>query len=140
MKPIAARERVGVTLHDSVSISKKAVQVSDGKNDRSVWGVVIWEDVDPRTDYFAMFVQGLTNAYKFEDPAGAYKNGDPPGTGRTFTQKTLQINFHRLGDAVLQHEDELHFGLRLTSDPQQQEKIFKLYNVPGPLDYQWVYR
>ena len=36
-------------------------------------------DVDPRTDHFSVYIQGLTNAYKFLDPEGAFKSGDPPG-------------------------------------------------------------
>lgn len=140
MKPIAERERLGVTLHDSVSITKVSIPVSDAKNDRSVWGVAIWEDLDARTDFFSVFVQGLTNAYQFEDPAGAFKAGDPPGTGRKFTVKNLQLNFHRSGDADLQHEEELHYGVALDRDPTRQEDILKLYGVAAPIDFQWIYR
>lgn len=140
MKAIEARERVGATLHDSVSITKVSIPVSDDKNDKSVWGVAIWEDVDPTTNFFSIFVQGLTNAYQFEDPEGAYKAGDPPGTGRKFTQKNLQLNFHRTGDAVALHEEEFSFGIPLDADPARQGEILKLYNMQAPLDYQWIYR
>jgi hypothetical protein len=140
MKPIAERERIGAELFDSVSITKHPIPVSDAKVDRSVWGVAIWEDVDPQADFFSVFVQGLTNAYKFEDVAGAYKAGDPPGTGRKITSKTLQLNFWRPGDAVLAHEDEIRFGIPLDPNPARQAGLFELYGVPGPLDYQWVYR
>lgn len=140
MKPIADRERVGVLLHDSVSISKVAIPVSDDKVDRSVWGVMIWEDVDPTMNFISIFAQGLTNAYKFDDPDGAFKAGDPPATGRVFTQKNLQLNFWRPGDAVQLHEDEIRFGLPLTTDAARQEEIFQLYGVDSPVDYQWVYR
>lgn len=138
MKPIADRERLGAPLYDSVSITKVAIPVSDDKVDRGVWGVAIWEDIDARTDYFSIFVQGLTNAYQFEDPEGAYKDGDPPGTGRKFTQKNLQLNFHRQGDQYLQHENEVRYGLPL--DPTRQEEILEIYGMTEPLDYQWVYR
>jgi hypothetical protein len=146
MKPIAERERVGATLHDSVSISKTPIEISikdaNGKltTDKSVWGVVIWEDIDPRVDYLSIYVQGLTNAYRFEDPPNAYKAGDPIGTGRKFVQKTLQLNFWRPGDAIDQHEEEVRFGVPVDDDPVRREKIYALYSIPGPLDHQWVYR
>lgn len=140
MKPIADRERLGGPMYDSVTITKVSIPVSDAKVDRSIWGVAIWEDLDARTDFFSVFVQGLTNAYKFEDPAGAFKAGDPPGTGRKFTIKNLQLNFHRAGDADLQHEEELHYGVPLDRSPTRQADILKLYGVSEPIDHQWVYR
>lgn len=140
MKPIEERERIGAKLHDSASIMKLAIPVSDTKVDRSVWGVAIWEDVDGRTDFFSIFVQGLTNAYKFDDPEGAFKAGDPPGTGRTFTVENLQLNFHRAGDADLQHEEEIRYGIPLETSPTRQADILKLYGVEAPIDHQWVYR
>jgi hypothetical protein len=140
MKPIEERERIGQPLYDSVSITKVSIPVSDEKTDRSIWGVAIWEDVDPRTDYFSVFVQGLTNAYKFVDEPGKYKSGDPPGTGRTFTVKTLQLNFSRAGDAEHRHEAELRYGIPLDPNANRQGDLLNLYGVESPVDYQWVYR
>ena len=37
--------------------------------------------IDPRIDFFSVFVGGLTNAFQFEDVPGGFKPGDPPGTG-----------------------------------------------------------
>jgi hypothetical protein len=124
-----------LVLHNSLTISSV-----DMKVDESAWGVVTWEDIDPRIDYFAVYVQGLTNAYKFEDPMGEYKAGDPPGTGRKFVRKTLQLNFWRPGDTVEQKEDEINFGVRLEGNPQEQRQILELYGVDKPIDHQWVYR
>lgn len=140
MQPIANRERVGVKLHDSVSISRIAIPVSDAANDRSVWGVMIWEDIDPRVNFLSIFAQGLTNAYEFDDPAGAFKAGDPPGTGRIFTHKNLQLNFWRPGDTVATHEGEIRLGMPIESDPIRQGEIFTIYGMTAPLDHQWVYR
>lgn len=146
MKPIMDREfppqsrPKDFVIHDSLTISSVDVPLSDERIDRSVWGVVTWEDVDPRIDYFSVYVQGLTNAYKFEDPAGAYKKGDAPGTGRSFVKKTLQLNFWRPGDTVEQKEEEVHYGCRLEEDPAEQAKIFKLYGIDKPLDHLWLYR
>lgn len=141
MQPILDREfprqsrDENFVLHNSLTISSVDIQV-----DESVWGVVTWEDIDPRIDYFSVYVQGLTNAYKFEDPEGAYQQGDPPGKGRKFLRKTLQLNFWRPGDTVEQKEEEIHFGVRLEGDAQQQKQILELYGVDKPIDHQWVYR
>lgn len=142
LEPIRRREFPGIDqqLYDSQTISEVPIELSDETHDRSVWGVVTWDDVDPGLDYFSIFVQGLTNAYKYEDPAGAFKAGDPPGTGRKLLQKTLQLNFWRPGDRIDQHEDEIRFGVRLDSNPVEQQRILKLYGLTERLDYLWVYR
>lgn len=90
--------------------------------DRSVWGVVTWEGIDPRTDRFSIYVYGLTNAYRWDDPAGAYQKGDPPGKGRIYQSQVLKLNFWRPSDAQDEHEDEIRFG------------------IPGEVDYQWFYK
>jgi hypothetical protein len=141
--PIMRREfpgRPDQVLHNSLSISEVPIAISDDNKDNSVWGVVTWTDVDPRIDYFMVYVQGLTNAYQFEDPAGAYKAGDEPGTGRKITRKTLQLNFWRPGDTVDPNEEEIRYGCRLDPDPAEQEKILKEYGVQKPVDHVWVYR
>ena len=84
--------------------------IEAGRAQRGVWGVAMWEDVDPQIDFFSVYVGGLTNAYQWTDPRGAYKPGDPPGTGRKFTRKTLQLNFWRPGDEIDQNEREIRFG------------------------------
>jgi len=110
-------------LLSSIEIAAKPIPVSTERVDNSVWGVATWEDLDPRIDYFSIYVQGLTNAYKWVDPPVAKVNStDPPGTGSTMTQKTLVLNFWRPGDEYLEHERIIQYG------------------VPGKVDYSWVYR
>ena len=143
LEPIKAREFPGrpeVKLHNSLTISEVPLPVSDEQNDHSAWSVATWTDVDPRIDYFVVYVQGLTNAYKFEDPEGVFKKGDQPGSGRKLLKKTLQLNFWRPGDTVDPHEEEIRYGARLDPDPAQQEAILKKYGVEKPVDYTWVYR
>ena len=65
---------------------------------------------------------GLTNAYRWVDPSGAFQPGDAPANGRKFEYKTLQLNFHRPGDALDEREDEIRLG------------------VEGHPKYQWLYR
>ncbi len=140
--PIRAREfpgREDQQIFNSLTIGEVPLPVSTDK-DGGVWGVVTWTHVDPRIDYFMVYVQGLTNAYQFEDKAGAFKAGDAPGTGRKLLKKTLQLNFWRPGDTVDPHEEEVHFGARLDPDPAEQQRILKEYGIEKPVDHTWVYR
>jgi hypothetical protein len=91
--------------------------VRDLKVGETVWGVVTWEDVDPRIDRFSVYVDGLTNAYEWEDTPG-----DTTGEGRKLSRKSLKLNFWRPGDEFYEHEKEFHYG------------------IPGEPDYEWVYR
>jgi hypothetical protein len=90
--------------------------------DRSIWGVVTWQGIDPRTDRFSIYIHGLTNAFKWEDAPGAYQKGTPLLTGRTFHTYVLKLNFWRPSDPYFQHEDEIRFG------------------IPGEVDYEWSYK
>lgn len=140
---IRAREFPGdnkTPLYDSQSITEVPIPVSTPESDKSVWGVVTWEDVDPRADYFSVYVQGLTNAYRYEDPAGAFKPNDPPGTGRQLTLKTLRLNFWRPGDAIAENEAEVRFGMRIDADAAEQAKIFSLFKSNERVDSEWLYR
>jgi hypothetical protein len=119
---IQRREDPAIRLFNSVQISQIDIKVSTETADHSVWGVATWTDIDQRTDFFSIYVQGLTNAYKWIDPEGAWKDGDPPGTGRRYAVKTLQLNFWRPGDQYNPHEEEIRFG------------------IPGKAPYQYVYR
>jgi hypothetical protein len=140
LEPIRRREFPGVDqkLYDSASIAEVPIPLSDETHYRSVWGVVTLDDIDPQIDYFSVFVQGLTNAYRYED--GEFKPGDPPGTGRKLLMKTLQLNFWRPGDAVEQHEDEIRYGVRIDTDPEAQQQILNEYGIKERLDHLWVYR
>lgn len=89
---------------------------------QTVWGIATWEDIDPRIVRFAVYVSGLTNAYRWKDEPGEFKQGDPLGKGRKLYRKTLQINFWRPADPYFEREDEIRYG------------------IPGGVDYQWVYR
>jgi hypothetical protein len=121
----------GELLH-SAELPERELPVEAGRAQRGVWGVAMWEDVDPRIDFFSIDVRGLSNAYQWTDPEGAYKQGDPLGRGRRFTWKTLQLNFWRPGDELDQNEREIRFG-------PAPERSF-LYDVPEGVAYRWLYR
>lgn len=88
----------------------------------ALWGVAMWEDLDPRIDRFSIFVSGLTNAYQWQDQPEALKPGAPVGSGRTLARKTLQLNFWWPGDERTRSEEQIRYG------------------IPGEVDYAWVYR
>ncbi len=129
---ISQRETPGRILLNSVEISEQPIPVSDGRIDKSVWGVATWTDVDPRIDFFSVLVGGLTNAYQWEDVPGEFRPGDRPGKGREFARKMLQLNFWRPGDELLQTEQELRYGVPLGKAD--------LYGVADGVAYRWVYR
>lgn len=130
---IERREKPAMPLRNLVEVMGE-IPPSTEDEDRSVWGVFTWESVDPDTDEFSLYIQGLTNAYQWVDePAqGAgdpqqayiyrYQAGDTPGTGRKLTHKTLVLNFWRPGDRYDEHEGEVRFG------------------IPGEVDFEWVYK
>ena len=145
VEKIRSIEKPGAKLHNSVEISEIDIPVSTEQEDHSVWGVATWVGIDPRTDFLAVFVQRLTNAYRWDDPGGQFKAGDAPGTGRVYEFKTLQLNFWRPGDTVREHQNEIRFGMPSIDDVQGRtisdaSDLLKLYRVPRPLSYLWMYR
>lgn len=58
---IAEKERVGKPIYDSIAIQKVPVPLSTSRESHPIWGVATWTDVDPRTDFFAVEIRGLTN-------------------------------------------------------------------------------
>lgn len=132
MEVIRRREARGQQLLNSAEIAELEIPVSDDRTDRSVWGVAMWTDVDPRIDFFSIYVGGLSNAYRWIDEPGAYRPGDPPGKGRRFARKTLQLNFWRPGDELSTDETAIRYGVPLGKA--------HLYDSPAGVAYQWVFR
>ena len=132
VRAISRRERIGRPLLNSVQMAEQPIPASKGRIDRGVWGVATWIDIDPRIDFLAVYVGGLTNAYRWHDTPGAYQAGDPPGRGRRFARKTLQLNFWRPGDELMESEREIRYGV----PPGNSD----LYGVADGVAHQWVYR
>jgi len=128
---IAKRERIGKPLLDTFQIARREILPTLGDEDRSVWGVALWTDIDPRTDFFIVQIKGLTNAYKMKlDGAG----------NKSFQRKTLQIHFWRPGDTIAQAEDRIRLGVPAFIDNSSQSHILKQFGLEKRLDYQWIYR
>ena len=132
LEPIRRRELPEGELLHSADMPLQELRIEAGRAQRGAWGVAMWEDVDPQIDFFSVYVRGLTNAYQWTDPAGAFQQGNPPGTGRKFTHKTLQLNFWRPGDELDQNEREIRYG----AAPERGS----FYDSPEGVAYRWVYR
>jgi len=113
---ISRREDPAVKFHNSVEMCRS---IRPGE---TVWGVATWENVNPRVDRFSVYVQGLTNAYRWQDRTGPRKPGEKIIDGHRISRKTLRLNFWRPGDEYEENEREIRYG------------------IPGELDYEWVYR
>jgi len=108
---IAAVEKVGAPLLNSIEIANTRLPKEDAETGKGVWGVVIWEDVDPRTNFFSLYIQGLTNAYKYRDTAENITKRNPIAQGRELEVKTLQLNYYRPGDTIDLVQDHVYYGL-----------------------------
>ncbi len=135
---IQRREDPNTPLYSTVEISQVKIPVDGGPDDHGVWGVATWEDIDPRIDFFSIYVQGLTNAYQYTDDPN-WQPGDPPGKGRTYQWKTLQLNFWRPGDIENPTEEEIHYGLPLV-DEDEHSRYLTLYGQESWVDHRWLYR
>jgi hypothetical protein len=131
VKAIADRERVGKPIYDHIEIGKMDIEPSSIDADNSLWGVATWTNVDPRLDFFAIDVRGLTNAYRIRSDAAGKKS---------FDRKTLRIYFWRPGDAIDESKDRILLGLPALENKTRQEYYLQQFNLKERLDYQWIYR
>lgn len=124
VRQIRASEDPGLPLLDTVQISQAEIPKVEAGSDVGVWGVAIFEDVNPNLDYVSVFVTGLTNAYRI-------KRSEDGSLG--FKRKTLQLNFWRPGDDLEEEKDSIDFGIPLVDEPRQQVLITRRYDLPGPM-------
>jgi hypothetical protein len=90
-------------IKNSVTIAAEPINVS--KEDavvRPVTGLAIWDDVNPETTRFSVFVSGLSNGWAVTDPVGADR--EP-----VVRRKTLQLNFKRMGDKFSTDSRDIQF-------------------------------
>ncbi len=123
LRLIQQREDPNLPLLDVFGMNTADIPVSKPAED-GVWGVAIWENVDPRVDFVSVFVSGLTNAYRISNK--------PDGT-LAIKRKTLQLNFWRAGDSVMEVTDAIDYGIPMVDDFQEQIAICERYNLPGPV-------
>ena len=113
--PISRREKIRPDmLHDSVSISERPIQPGEER-----WGVAIWQDIDPRIDFFTVFIYGLTNSIRWRHDAEFETDLEHAPEYERRELECLRLDFYHPGDAVhddFQEVSVVHSGLfeRLT--------------------------
>ena len=106
IEPIRSREGIPGRLHDSASMVETEIAPGEER-----WGVAVWEDVDPRIDYFSVFVRGLTNAIRWRlNENAAFAVDDLPGLGTDHALESLRLDFWRPGDEHDAIEGEVRIG------------------------------
>jgi hypothetical protein len=96
MDAIRLREDPARQFLDSAAMAASDIQPGEER-----WGVAIWEAVDPRIDYFSIYVRGLTNAIRWRQrPGSAIAPEDSPGKHIEQTLESLRLDFWRPGDAA----------------------------------------
>lgn len=124
-------ENPGGKLYNSVEVSTIDIPVSTERDSKEVWGLVTWENVDPRVDYFSLYIAGLTNAFVMDVQDGK------PGP---LLHKTLKLNFWRPGDSVDENEEEIQFGIPVEPMPEERVEMLKRYGQNDHHDFLWLYR
>jgi hypothetical protein len=84
-------------IKNSVTIASEPIVPS--KKDaypRAVTGVAMWDDVNPDSNRYSIFVSGLSNGWSIDD-------------NKVVRRKTLQLNFRRVGDRFLMDSREIRF-------------------------------
>lgn len=84
-------------IKNSVTIASEPIPPS--KKDaypRAVTGVATWDDVNPDSNRYSIFVSGLSNGWSIDD-------------NKVVRRKTLQLNFRRVGDRFLMDSREIRF-------------------------------
>jgi hypothetical protein len=98
MEAIRQREDPSRRFYDSVSIAERELAPGEER-----WGIAVWENIDPRIDFFTIYVQGLTNAVRWRPAAGPRVDSDD-------TLESLRLDFWRPGDGGDATEDEMSIG------------------------------
>jgi len=110
VKNIQAREDPTYRLLGAVDIMGNVPPSTKEGIDDAVYGVAIWEGVDPKADRFNIYVRGLSDGQQVINP--------PEGAKPIVRYKTLRIDFIRRGD-----------------DRNLNEKEIQLFEPP----YEWIY-
>ncbi len=126
---IGSKERVGAALLDHIQIIGSLPVTED--ESEGIWGIAMWTDVQPNTNFLKVRVTGLTNAFQFAD--------DSTRQSPRFERKRLELFFWRPGDSESVREDRIRFGVPPFADPERSEHILNRFGLDRRLEYRWVY-
>lgn len=102
VKIIQAREDPSIPLLGAVDVAGVLPPSTKEGVDNAVFGVAMWDDVDPKADRMSIFVRGLSDGYK---------QVDAPDGGKPVTKyKTLRIDLVRRGDDRNLNEREIELA------------------------------
>lgn len=108
VEAIRSREKPAGKLFDSASMAEADIPPGAER-----WGVAVWEGVDPRIDYFSIYIRGLTNAMRRRQiPGSTIGPNDPPGIHIEHALEALRLDFWRQGDDRDENEAEFSVGHR----------------------------
>lgn len=100
---IKTREDETTPLHGAVDIVGVIPPNAEKEGiDDAVYGVAVWEGVDPAADRFSVYVRGLSDGYQIVTPPGSQEEQT--------LHKTLRIDFIRLGDEFNLNEREIRLA------------------------------
>ena len=99
---IRAREDESLPLLGAVNIMGMIPPSTKEGIDDAVFGVAVWDGVDPKADRFSVYVRGLSDGHQLVQP---------PGGGKPVVRyKTLRIDFIRRGDERNLNEREIQLN------------------------------
>ena len=124
LRLIQNREDPNLMLMDTFGMNGATIPMAKNPLDEGVWGVAIWQDIDPRVDYVSVKVSGITNAYRIVNK---------PDGSMAIKRRILQLNFWRPGDSVDEVSDRVTYGIPLVDAPKEQIEICRRYNLAGPV-------
>ena len=99
---IQAREDASIPLLGAVDIKGMIPASTKEGIDDAVFGVAVWEGVDPRADRFSIHVRGISDGQQLIPPP----DGGKPVVG----SKTLRIDFIRLGNKRNLNQKEIQLN------------------------------
>jgi hypothetical protein len=99
---IRAREDASVPVLGAVDIAGVIPPSTKDGIDDAVYGVAMWDHVDPKADHMQIYVRGLSDGYK--DVPG------PDGSAPVARYKTLRIDLTRRGDDRNLNEREIELN------------------------------
>ena len=124
---IIQQEDPNRTFENTVSMSDRKIEPGE-----TVWGIALWQGIDPDVKDFSIYISGLSNAYKWSIDKENHKPS-VVGSGYTMSRKTLKLNFWAPGAADHLLNKEIQYGVRQTTASP------KAAGQP-PVDFEWVYR
>ncbi len=124
---IIRQEDPNRTFETTVSMADRKIEPGE-----TVWGIAMWQGIDPEVRDFSIFISGLSSAYIWNVDKEKHEPG-VVGSGYTMSRKTLKLNFWAPGGADHLINKEIQYGTRGASAAVR----------PGekpPVDFEWVYR